>query len=171
MALRNFFVYASIGLMATTAYAQDSSTDGAFSPPMAAGAGQQMRPPMALHVVIEQYADELGITDAVLEQIESIAESNRTALQEYQQRVMEAHAVLRDMMNSPETSREAIDSQVETLGRFETDLLRHQLGVQMDIFALLSSDQRAALEAMGIGTGVAGEEPLKFPPVAPLAPQ
>ena len=104
------------------------------------------RPPPPPHEVIREHADELGIEDATVDQIMDIAENARDKMETLHLTTRRESRALRKLLSEDTPNEKAVYAQVDRLKAAEAAQQKHQLSVLMDIRALLTPDQRKAIE-------------------------
>ncbi len=98
--------------------------------------------------MIRKHADELGIDEDTVEDIVEIAESGRDQMEARHKAVREASKKLHEMLSQDAPNRNAVMKQVDVLSAAEGAAKKHQLSILMDIRALLTPDQRDAIQEL-----------------------
>jgi len=94
--IRTVLVAVFVSLVAAVAIAQPQAPEGAdcrMPPPPPDGAERRMPPPPGpppLEMIVIEHADELGLTDAQVQQIKNVADSARAEMEALHRAVFEA---------------------------------------------------------------------------------
>jgi Spy/CpxP family protein refolding chaperone len=109
------------------------------------GRGKQGPPP---HVLIQDHAAELGIDQATVDKIVSIAKANRSDVMKTQHALQRERLALKQMLDMDQPNKADIMKQVELVGNARTTLRKLELSILIDIRNLLTSDQLDKLRRM-----------------------
>jgi Spy/CpxP family protein refolding chaperone len=97
---------------------------------------------------IERHADELGIDDATLAEIQQIVEASR----EQAEAIYAEHRAARDamhrMLEQDEPDFDAVMKQVETIGEIDIRKHKHRIATMLEIRAKLTPEQRSRLREL-----------------------
>lgn len=117
------------------------------APPHGGGPGTHRGPPPP-HEVIRKHAAELGIHADTVTAIVNIAEDERTEMEALRQAKHQEARKLHQMLSSETPNRDAVMQQVDVLSNAERAQKKHHLNILMDIRALLTPEQRKAIEEL-----------------------
>jgi Spy/CpxP family protein refolding chaperone len=96
----------------------------------------------------EEHADELGIDQATLAQIRAIVDASRDEGRTLLDQVRAERRTMRDLLDQANPDEAAVMAQADVVGDAMTALHKHRLATMLKIRALLTPEQRAALEKM-----------------------
>lgn len=120
------------------------------SPPGGGDFGERHRHrgPPPLHLIIQENADELGLSEETQAQIEAILEASRADHQALRAELEELHEGMKAFMDSEPVDAAAVLSQVASIGAVRTDLEVLRMSVMLDIRALLTPEQWEQLKEL-----------------------
>lgn len=98
--------------------------------------------------VIEKNAEKLGIEQATIEQIEGIVEANRAEAEALRAQAREAREALKAAMQADNPDKAQVLALSERAGQARVAMQQHKMAVMLDIRALLTPDQQAALKQL-----------------------
>lgn len=120
--------------------------DGAAQPPGGGPGGGPMRHgPPPIERVLGEHAKELGIDDALLEEVQGIAEKAREQERPLADALQGEREELRALLDQEAPDEEAVMRQVEAVGAAETELHKHRLHTMLAVRARLTPEQRQGL--------------------------
>ena len=97
------------------------------------------------HELIRAHADELGLDAATVDEIVQIAEDSHDEIRETHEAIRMEKDKLHELLRAETPNRQRVMAQVDAVSRAEAAMKKQQLGILMDIRALLTPEQRAAL--------------------------
>jgi Spy/CpxP family protein refolding chaperone len=109
------------------------------------GGGPMRHGPPPIERVLGEHAEELGIDDALLEEVQGIAEKAREAERPLADALQGEREELRALLDQDAPDEEAVMRQVEAVGAAETALHKHRLHTMLAVRARLTPEQRQGL--------------------------
>lgn len=109
--------------------------------------------PPALHDLVSEHREELGLSVADEEAIRAIADDARAELDSRHDDIRARRAELAALLGAENPDRDAINRAIDALGTAETRLRRDELRVLLDIRERLTPAQREALVALSATVG------------------
>lgn len=98
--------------------------------------------------LLERSAEQLGLDEATLDRIKNrVYEAEKTGI-DLKARLELAKLDLRRALDDDETAKAEVMKRIDDVGRLETELRKHQVGLMIDVRAMLTPDQREALRKM-----------------------
>lgn len=98
--------------------------------------------------MLERAADRLGLDDATLKQIEDrVYEAEKRGI-ELKSQLELAKLELRRVLDQDAPDKAAAMKRIEDVGRLETALRKHQMGLMIDVKTMLTPDQRKMLRTL-----------------------
>ncbi len=123
------------------------TASAALAYPGGHGPGKRHRGPHP-EMMIEHMAEVLDLDEATVAEMQAVVQGTHEQGEALHTEIREARETMHDMMKAEELDREAIMAQVDRLAALEGDALRLRIGTLLDVRALLTPEQRAALTAM-----------------------
>ena len=96
----------------------------------------------------EEHADELGIDQATLDQIRAIVDAARADGRVLHDRVITERRAMHDLLATDHPDEAAVMAQADAVGAAMSALRKHRLATMLKIRALLTPEQRTALEKL-----------------------
>ena len=90
--------------------------------------------------------EEVGVDETVRNQISSISEKSEPRARSLHEEIHEARKSLRDLLEENSPNQEAVMQKVDEIGALEIQADKHRLETMLSIRALLTPEQRIALE-------------------------
>jgi Spy/CpxP family protein refolding chaperone len=116
-----------------------------------AGPGQRGEdgPRAEVHLrLLERSAEQLGLDEATLGRIKDrVYEAEKTGI-DLKARLELEKLELRRALDDDNHAKADVMKRIEEVGRLETELRKHQIGLMIDVRAMLTPDQRDALRKM-----------------------
>jgi len=97
---------------------------------------------------IEEHAEELGIDDATLEQINQIVAASREEADAIYAEHRKARKLMHELLDQDQPDTAAVMKQAEVLGEIDVRKHKHRLATMLKIRAKLTPEQRSELRAM-----------------------
>lgn len=98
--------------------------------------------------LLERSAEQLGLDEATLDRIKTrVYEAEKTGI-DLKARLELAKLDLRRALDDDETAKAEVMKRIDDVGRLETELRKHQVGLMIDVRAMLTPEQREALRKM-----------------------
>jgi Spy/CpxP family protein refolding chaperone len=97
---------------------------------------------------IERHAEELGIDDATLAQIERIIDASRESAEAIYDEHRAARDAMRALLDADAPDRAAVMAQAEVIGEIDVRKHQYRLATMLEIRALLTPEQRTQLRAI-----------------------
>lgn len=98
--------------------------------------------------LLERSAEQLGLDEATLDRIKTrVYEAEKTGI-DLKARLELAKLDLRRALDDDETAKAEVMKRIDDVGRLETELRKHQVGLMIDVRAMLTAEQREALRKM-----------------------
>ncbi|MDX2166753.1 MAG: periplasmic heavy metal sensor, partial [Deltaproteobacteria bacterium] len=94
---------------------------------------------------LERNASRLGLSADTLAQIRAIVDAAAPEAEALQSKLRQAHATMRELLDTPRPDEEAVLRQAEAIGALDTALLKQGLRTMMQIRPLLTDAQLAEL--------------------------
>jgi len=101
--------------------------------------------PPPLHEIVADRADELGLDDAVLAEIEDMFAENWDLHESLRAGLRTEHDAMREIMEADQPNRKRALNQVESIAAAELALHRHRISVELELRALLTPREWRAL--------------------------
>ncbi|MCH2187099.1 Spy/CpxP family protein refolding chaperone [Myxococcota bacterium] len=92
--------------------------------------------------------EEVGVTESVRNEIASISEQSESRARSLHDEIHEARKSLRDLLEENSPNQEVIMQKVDEIGALEIQADKHRLETMLSIRALLTPEQRIALEEL-----------------------
>lgn len=119
----------------------------AVARPGPGGPGERPRAELDLRL-LERSAEQLGLDEATLDRIKArVYEAEKTGI-DLKARLEHAKLELRRALDDEAPAKADVLARIEEVGRLETELRKHQVGLMIDVRAMLGPDQRDALRKM-----------------------
>lgn len=117
--------------------------------PAAAQPGRRGGPPAEMNLrMLERAADRLGLDEATLDRIKlRVYEAEKVGI-DLKAKFELAKLELRRALDADTADKAAVMGRIEEVGRLETELRKHQVGLMMDVHAMLTPEQRTKLKQM-----------------------
>lgn len=112
-------------------------------PPGPGWRGRHGPPP--IDRILERHAEELGLSDAVREQVRAVAEAAEEEQQPLDDALAEQREVLHELLAQDAPDTDAVLRQAELVGAAETEVHKQRLRTLLAVRALLTPDQRRTL--------------------------
>ncbi|MBX2800106.1 MAG: periplasmic heavy metal sensor [Myxococcales bacterium] len=109
------------------------------------GERHERRGPPPLDRIVEQRADELGISDEAVSNIQELAQAERTTMRELRDELRNAHESLRAAMQAEPVDEAAVFDASNAIGNAEKTLRDHRVAMGLAIRDHLTAEQFAAL--------------------------
>ncbi len=97
---------------------------------------------------IERHAEELGIDDATLEEINQIVAASREEAEAIYEEHRQARDVMHEMLEQDEPDTGAVMKQADLIGEIDVRKHKHRLATMLKIRAKLTPEQRSELRTM-----------------------
>lgn len=98
--------------------------------------------------MLERAADRLGLDEPTLDRIkERVYQAEKTGI-DLKAKLELARLELRRTLDADTPAKDAVMKRIDEVGRLETDLRKHQIGLMLDVKAMLTPEQRRELEKM-----------------------
>ena len=97
---------------------------------------------------IDRMAEKLNIDKAIVTKIKDVVYAAQAKEIDKRATLQKARLNLQRLMDSDEPDRKAIMSALEAVGRLETDMRKHHIGMLLDVSAMLTSDQRRGFKRL-----------------------
>jgi Spy/CpxP family protein refolding chaperone len=97
---------------------------------------------------IERHADELGLDDATLAEVEAIVEQSREEGRTIREEHRAARDAMHEMLEQDEPDVAAVMRQTEVIGEIDVRKHKHRLATMLAIRAKLTPEQRAKLSEL-----------------------
>ncbi len=97
---------------------------------------------------IERHAEELGIDDATLVEINQIIAASREEAEAIYEEHRQARDVMHEMLEQDEPDTGAVMKQADVIGEIDIRKHKHRLATMLKIRAKLTPEQRSELRAM-----------------------
>jgi Spy/CpxP family protein refolding chaperone len=109
------------------------------------GGGPMRHGPPPIERVLGDHAEQLGIDDALLEEVQGIAEQARQQEGPLVDALHGEREELRALLDQDAPDEAAVMRQVEAVGAAETELHKHRLHTMLAVRARLTPEQRQGL--------------------------
>lgn len=101
--------------------------------------------PPPIDRILERHAEELGLSDAVREQVRGVAEAAEEEQQPLDDALAEQREVLHELLSQDAPDADAVLRQADVVGAAETEVHKQRLRTLLAVRALLTPDQRRTL--------------------------
>ncbi len=98
-----------------------------------------------LHEVLAERADEVGIDDATVAEIQGIFEANKDEAEALHEALKAEHDAMRELMDVERPKMRAVMVQMENVAAAELAMRQHQVGVELQVREFLTLEQWKAL--------------------------
>ncbi|MEE3326591.1 MAG: periplasmic heavy metal sensor [Myxococcota bacterium] len=95
-----------------------------------------------------QLLEEVGVDETVRNEIATISKSSESQAKDMHEKIHEARKGLRTLLEEDAPDSNLVMQQVEKIGALEIEADKHRLATMLSIRALLSPEQRIALEQL-----------------------
>jgi Spy/CpxP family protein refolding chaperone len=119
----------------------------AFDAAAGEGHGRKHGPP-PIDRVLDRHAEELGLDDAVLEQVRAIGARARAEEEPLRETLRAQRDELHELLRQDAPDTDAVMRQAEEIGSVETELHKARLRTLLEVRTLLTPEQRAKLESI-----------------------
>ncbi len=96
--------------------------------------------------MLEKNADALGIEQATLDQIKGVLDANKAEAESLRADVKAARQALREAMQADSPDKQAVLALQSEVGAAKQAAAQHRLSVMLDVKALLTPEQKAAIQ-------------------------
>lgn len=97
---------------------------------------------------IERHAEELGIDDATLAEIDEIVEASREEAEAIYEEHRQAREAMRELLEQDQPDVDAVMKQAKVIGEIDVRKHKHRLETMLEIRAKLTPEQRGELRAL-----------------------
>ena len=122
-----------------------AATANEDAPPGAGFGWRGRHGPPPIDRILERHAEQLGLSDAVREQVRVVAEAAHAEQQPLDEALAEQREALHELLSQDAPDADAVLRQAELVGAAETEVHKQRLRTLLAVRALLTPEQRRTL--------------------------